>query len=493
MNKMVVNHLEKLFVTSDTATIVSELEVQHPAARMVVLAAQAQQQEVGDGTNLVISLAGELLGNAAGLITEGLQPLEVADGYKKAADRALALMDELVLAGSDTFDTRDEAEIARRIRASVGTKQSGFEDVLCPLVARACVSVLPKNAKNFNVDNVRVCKMVGGGLYDSEVVKGLVVPRPTEGAVRSAEKVKVAVFPQGVEASATETKGTVLIKNAEELLAYSKTEEAAMEKTIRGIADAGVGLVVSGSAVSELAMHFLEKFDIMVLRLNSKFDLRRLCRATGAVALVKLQVPTQEELGFAKEVRVEEIGGTTCTVLRQDEAMGSVATVVLRGATQQILDDAERAVDDGVNAYRMLTKDPRTVPAGGAVEMEIATALLKDAQATQGLDQYAIQKFAEALEVVPRVLAENSGFNATECVGKLYSAHAAGDKLAGLDLLTGEPKDLARDDIVDMYLSKWWAVKLASDAVNTVLKVDQIIMAKQAGGPKPKAPGAMDD
>jgi len=301
------------------------------------------------------------------------------------------------------------------------------------------------------------------------------------------------VCPRGVEASATETKGTVLIKSAEELLAYSKTEEAAMEKTIRGIADAGVGLVVSGSAVSELAMHFLEKFDIMVLRLNSKFDLRRLCRATGAVALVKLQVPTQEELGFAKEVRVEEIGGTTCTVLRQDEAMGSVATVVLRGATQQILDDAERAVDDGVNAYRMLTKDPRTVPAGGAVEMEIATALLKDAQATQGLDQYAIQKFAEALEVVPRVLAENSGFNATECVGKLYSAHAAGDKLAGLDLLTGEPKDLARDDIVDMYLSKWWAVKLASDAVNTVLKVDQIIMAKQAGGPKPKAPGAMDD
>jgi len=493
MKKMVINHLDKLFVTSDTATIVAELEVQHPAARMVVLAAQSQQQEVGDGTNLVVSLAGELLSNAAGLITEGLQPLEVADGYKKAADKVLELLPTLVHAGSDQFDPRDAEDVARRIRACVSTKQAGFEDVLCPLIASACVAVVPKNARNFNVDNVRVCKMVGAGMYDSEVVRGLVLPRPAEGTIRAAEKVKVVVYAQGVEAGTTETKGTVLIKSAEELLNYSKSEEEAMEKVVRGIADAGVGLVVSGGAISELAMHFLEKFRIMVIRSNSKFDIRRICRATGAVSLLKFAPPTQDELGFAREVSVQEIGGTTCTVLRQDEAMGQVATVILRGATQQILDDAERAVDDGVNAYRVLTRDARTLPAGGATEMTAASALLKEARQASGLDQYAIQKFAESLEVVPRVLAENSGHNATDAVTRLHAAHAEGQQGAGLDLVTGEVRDLSPDGIVDLYMTKWWAIKLASDAVNTVLKVDQIIMAKQAGGPKPRGPGQDDD
>lgn len=431
-------------------------------------------------------------------------------------------------AGSDQFDPRDAEDVARRIRACVSTKQAGFEDVLCPLIASACVAVVPKNARNFNVDNVRVCKMVGAGMYDSEVVRGLVLPRPAEGTIRAAEKVKVVVYAQGVEAGTTETKGTVLIKSAEELLNYSKSEEEAMEKVVRGIADAGVGLVVSGGAISELAMHFLEKFRIMVIRSNSKFDIRRICRATGeqpgpsrkpqaasrarvefqpqplptlppplplagAVSLLKFAPPTQDELGFAREVSVQEIGGTTCTVLRQDEAMGQVATVILRGATQQILDDAERAVDDGVNAYRVLTRDARTLPAGGATEMTAASALLKEARQASGLDQYAIQKFAESLEVVPRVLAENSGHNATDAVTRLHAAHAEGQQGAGLDLVTGEVRDLSPDGIVDLYMTKWWAIKLASDAVNTVLKVDQIIMAKQAGGPKPRGPGQDDD
>ena len=339
---------------------------------MVVLASQAQQQEVGDGTNLVISLAGDLLANAADLIKEGLQPLEVATGYQKAAQLALDHMPSLIHAGSDQLNVRDQAATAQRLKASISTKQFGFEDVLAPLVARACISVLPKSSKSFNVDNVRVCKLIGGMLSDSTVVKGLVIPRGTEGAVTAVEKVKVAVFAQGVEANMTETKGTVLIKNAEELLNYAKSEESAMEKVIRAIADAGVGLVVSGSAVSELALHFLEKFNIMVIRINSKFELRRFCRATGAAALVKFEAPRQEDLGFARECAVEEIGGTQCTVLRQDEAMGSIATVVLRGPTTQILDDAERAVDDGVNSYRILGKDPRTVAAGGAAEVRPA-------------------------------------------------------------------------------------------------------------------------
>ena len=488
---MVINHLDKLFVTSDTSTIISELEVQHPAARMVVLAAQAQQQEVGDGTNLVVSLAGDLLANAADLVKEGLQPLEVGRGYQAAAQMALDHLTTLIHPGSEGIDLRHQDTVATRLKASISTKQFGFEDVLAPLVAQACISVLGKNAKSFNVDNVRVCKLVGGTLHNSSVVKGLVIPRSAEGAVTGVEDAKVVVYAQGVEANMTETKGTVLIKDAEQLMNYAKSEEAAMEKVIASIAASGVKLVVSGSAVSEIALHFFDKHGIMCLRINSKFELRRICRATGAVALVKFEAPRPDDLGFAKECSLEEMGGMLCTVLRQDQAMGSIATVVLRGPTQQILDDAERAVDDGVNSYRILGKDARTVPAGGCTEIQLSKYLTQKATETVGLDQYAILKFAEALEVVPRVLAENSGHSATDVVARL---HAASEANAGLNLVTGQAEDLQKTrGVVDLFLTKWWAIKLAGDAVATVLKVDQIIMSKPAGGPKARAPGGDDD
>ncbi|CAG9467736.1 unnamed protein product [Pedinophyceae sp. YPF-701] len=494
MNKMIINHLDKLFVTSDTAAIASELEVQHPAARMIVLAAQAQQQEIGDGTNLVISLAGELLSNAEDLIRDGLQPTEIAEGYRTATERALAELETLVVEGTGRFDPTNAEDVMKRIRGSVASKQYGYEDALGALIAKACIAVCPaKNPANFNVDNVRTCKIPGGGLANSEVVQGMVIPRGAEGTVTRVSDAKVCVFAQGVEAAMTETKGTVLIKSAEELTNYAKSEEARMEAIVKGIADAGVKLVVSGSAISEIALHFLEKYGLMVLRINSKFELRRLCRATGAVALVKLQPPTQDELGFARAVAVEEIGGTTCTVVRQDSAMGQLSTVVLRGATKQMLDDLERAVDDGVNAYKCLCRDARLLPAGGAAEMELAHRLAEVARQTEGLEQYSIQKFGEALEVVPRVLAENSGIDATAAVSALYAAHAKGEQNAGLDIETGGVRDIGADGYFDVYTTKWWALRLAADAVNTVLRVDQIIMAKQAGGPKPRGPGGDDE
>ncbi|KIZ00318.1 T-complex protein 1 subunit theta [Monoraphidium neglectum] len=239
MNKMVINHLEKLFVTSDASTIVTELEVNHPAAKLLVMAAKAQAAEVGDGTNLVLSLAGELLGNAEGLLREGLHTAEIADGYQKSLDKALEILESLVLPGSADLDVKDKAQVARRLRGAVSSKVHGYEDLLTGLVAEACIDVCPANPANFNVDNVRIVKLMGGGLPDSRVVKGMVLKRDAEGTVKEVEDAGVVVYAQGVDTTGTETKGTVLIKSAEELENYSRTEEAKLEEYIKAIADSG--------------------------------------------------------------------------------------------------------------------------------------------------------------------------------------------------------------------------------------------------------------
>ena len=470
MNKMVINHLERLFVTSDAAVIVRELEVAHPAARLLVMAAQSQEREMGDGTNLVVSFGGELLGLAEELVREGLHPSEIVEGYEKAAAKALEWMGELVVETSDALDARDVDAVAGRIKGTLSSKQHGFEEKLARVVASACVDVLPKNALNFNVDNVRTTKIPGSSLSDCTVVQGMVIRRGVEGTIRSLKNVKIAVFGCAVDTSTTETKGTVLIKSASELEAYSKGEEAKMEEYIKGIADAGARVVVTGQSFGEMALHFIERYGLMAIKIPSKFELRRLCRATNARGLVKLDRPEADELGFVSSIEVREIGGTQCVVVSQDDHTSRVATVVLRGSTQSAIDDMERAVDDGVNAFKALTKDSRTVPAGGATEIELAHRLAAYGRKQTGLDQYAIQKFAQALEVVPRTLAENAGVNATDCVYNLYAAHANGDVNAGVDI-TGEntSTDLgATQGIYDVFLVKYWALKYAADAVCTV-------------------------
>lgn len=492
MSKMVINHLERLFVTKDASTIMTELEVQHPAAKLLVLAAMAQEKEIGDGTNLVLSLCGELLGNAEGLLQDGLHTGEIADGYQKAATKALEMLEEMVIPGSDAFDIRSVDVVSSRIKGAISSKVNGMEHLLAPLVAEACIDVCPKNPHNFNVDNVRVVKIPGASLNHSHVVKGMVLRRDTEGTIKNVKDAKIAAYTQGIDTSTTDTKGTVLIKNAQELENYSKGEESKLEEYIKSIADAGVQVLLSGGAIGEMAMHFIEKYNIMAVRVPSKFELMRLCKSTNTTARSSAGPPMPDEIGFAKSLTVQEIGGTNCVVLSQDASMGAISTIVVRGSTQGFMDDVERAVNDAINCYKALGRDPRAVPAGGATEIELARRLADYARKQTGLEQYAITKYAEAFEVVPRTLAENSGLNATDILSALYAAHAEGKTRTGVDIETGEPRDLAADDIVDLYTSKWWAIKLTSEAVTTVLKVDQIIMSKQAGGPKPQG-GMADD
>ncbi|KAF1941938.1 T-complex protein 1 [Clathrospora elynae] len=490
-NKIVINHLQKMILTSDAATILRELEVVHPAAKLVVMASQQQEAEMGDATNLVIVLAGELLKKAEELIRMGLKTSDIVLGYEKAQIAALQILEELVC--DKVEDIRSQQELSKAIRTVVAAKQSGSEDFLADLVAEAVLAVLPKNPTNFNVDNVRVVKIMGGSLEQSKVVKGMVFARQPDGIVTKATKAKVGVFSCPVDISQTETKGTVLLHNAKEMMDFTKGEEQQVEQIIKELHDSGMRVIVAGSTIGELALHYLNRYNIFVIKVLSKFELRRLCRVVGATPLARLGAPMPDEMGTIDIVETMEIGGDRVTVFRQENEQTRTATLVLRGATQNHLDDVERAIDDGVNVVKAITRDPRLVPGAGATEMQLVERVKAIADKTSGLAQYSIRKYAEAFEVIPRTLAESAGLDATEVLARLYVAHAAqkGRKddewTIGVDIENDDNTgtlDAKKEGILDLWVSKMWAIKLATEAARTVLSVDQIIVARQAGGPK---------
>ncbi|KAL2440778.1 T-complex protein 1 subunit theta [Exophiala dermatitidis] len=539
-NKIVINHLSKMILTSDAATILRELEVVHPAAKLLVMASQQQEAEMGDGTNMVIVLAGELLKKAEELIRMGLKTSDIVSGYEKAQAYALKALEELEV--DSVADVRSPEELRKALRTVIAAKQSGSEDVLSKLIAEAVLAVLPKNPANFNVDNIRVVKIMGGDLSSSKVVKGMVFGREPEGSVKKAKNAKVGVFSCPIDISQTETKGTVLLHNAKEMMDFSKGEESQLEAAIKELYDSGLRVVVAGANVGELALHFLNRMGILVIKVLSKFELRRLCRVCGATPLARLGAPMPDEMGSIDIVETMEIGGDRVTVFRQesDSAVTRTATIVLRGATQNHLDDVERAIDDGVNVIKAVTKDSRLVPGAGATEMQLVERLGHYADKTPGLPQYAIRKYAEAFEVIPRTLAESAGLDATEVLARLYTAHqqrlntsevksrsgarkpTKGDEVeesddeeeeeeesasssssadtsdseepywtTGVDVDASDASgilDAVEEQILDLLVTKSWAIRLATEAARTVLSVDQIIVARQAGGPKPPGP-----
>lgn len=489
-NKIVINHLQKMILTSDAATILRELDVVHPAAKLLVMASQQQEAEIGDATNLVIILAGELLRKAEDLLRMGLKTSDIVTGYERAQKIALDALEELEV--DKVGDIRSQAELSKAIRTVVGSKQTGNEEFLADLVAEAVLAVLPKNPANFNVDNIRVVKIMGGSLEQSRVVKGMVFPKEPDGSVKNAKNAKVGVFSCSIDTSQTETKGTVLLHNAKEMLEFTKGEENQLEAAIKELHDVGIRVVIAGSTVGELAMHYLNRYGILFIKILSKFELRRICRVVGATPLARLGAPMPDEMGSVDIVETCEIGGDRVTVFRQENEVTRTATIVLRGATQNHLDDIERAVDDGVNVVKAITKDPRLVPGAGAAEVQLVERIQAVAEKTQGLPQYSIKKYGEAFEVVPRTLAESAGLDATEVLSRLYAAHHRKDDwTTGVDIEDEKSTgtlDAKKAGILDLLVSKQWAIKLATDAARTILSVDQIIVARQAGGPKPPGP-----
>mmetsp|Transcript_60894 Transcript_60894/g.119409 ORF Transcript_60894/g.119409 Transcript_60894/m.119409 type:complete len:553 (-) Transcript_60894:255-1913(-) len=498
MNKLVINHLNKTIVTSDCATLVKELEVAHPAASILSLASQMQDQEFGDATNLTVSFAGELLALAEDLLRQGLHTSEIVSGYKTAHEHVTKLLPSLVC--HTCGDVRDKELLVPAIKSVLMAKQLGYEDVLSNLVADAALAVIPTDGRpRMKADSVRVVKLIGGDLTQSCVVNGMLLPRSPEGTVLSVENAKITVFQCALESEGTETQGTVLIRNAEDMMSYNKSEEKALEEVIAAIHATGTNVVITGGTVSEMALHYLEKYGMMVVKTPSKWDIRRLCATVGATGLVRMGPATPEEMGKCNKVYVKEFGSKKVVLFEQDTADETqVASIVLRSSVVSVINDLERACEDGLACVQHMCSDaPDFVAGGGASEMEMASSLRKLADDTDSLDQYAIRKFGEAFECIPRVLADNSGQDSTNLVSALYAVHGkAGGTHLGVDIEGANikaqagkgagkgVKDMAASGVFDLLSTKESAIRLAVDAALTILRVDQIIMSKPAGGPK---------
>jgi len=486
LNKIIINHLEKLFVTNDAATIIRELAINHPAAKLLVMASEMQEKEVGDGTNFVILLAGALLEQAEELIRAGIKPTEIIEGYELARDSIIEkYLDKIVV--NELKDLNKFDEVFPVIRSAVMSKQYGQEDLIAKIITNACISI-HKVKDSFNVDNIRVCKILGSGISKIDLVQGMVFKRQIEGIITKVENAKVAVFTCPVDISSTETKGTVLIHSANELKSFSQGEEHLFESQIKAIADSGVNVVIAGGKFGDLAVHYCNKYKIMMIRLNSKFDVRRVCKTVGATALSKLGKPQPNEIGLCDNVYIDEIGDTPVVILKQNSDESKIATIVIRGSTDNIMDDIERAIDDGINTYKSLISNSKLVAGAGAAEIALAQYLTSDAETLPGLEQYSVAKFADALRSIPSTIAENAGIKPNDMVTLLIAEHQQGKSSSGVNIEQDQPSSINAVDqkIFDLYLSKLWGIKYATNAVCNVLQVDLIICAKPAGGPKPR-------
>ncbi|ODV60358.1 chaperonin-containing T-complex subunit CCT8 [Ascoidea rubescens DSM 1968] len=504
-NKIIVNHLQNIFITNDCSTILGQLDVVHPIVKILIMATQQQKDEFGDNSNFLLNFASELLKNSLHLINLGLKPIEIIQGYNKAKN--FILNDESInqiLSIDKITNFLSKSQLTKIIKPVVASKQYGSEDFLANLIID---SVLNEYIiKNFNVDSIRVVKIMGSTLLNSFAIKGMVFPREPEGHVKSIlNKSKVAVFTCPIDISATETKGTVLLHNAQEMLDFSKGEENQLDSIIKQIANTGIKVIIANQNIGELPLHYLNRYNILALRVPSKFDLRRICRVCGATPLARLGPPMPEEMGTIDIVQTKEIGGDRVTVFQQENDTSLTSTIVIRGATKNNLDDIERAIDDGISAIKGLTKDQNLCPGAGATETHLYHLLNQFGDNSSDILQLPIKQFAKSFEIIPRVLSDTAGLNTTEVLPKLFAKHSlvsnkkqaendsennneADDGLFyGIDIENENGDgitDIRENGIYDLLCSKKNAISLATEAVNTILSVDQIIVAKRAGGPQ---------
>ncbi|CAM4641988.1 unnamed protein product, partial [Lepidochelys kempii] len=431
-SKLVITHLGKPLFTAHAGTILRELELENPVARMLGVASQAQEEETGDGANAVVLLAGALLDNAEKLVRAGLPVAAVRDGYEVACKEAVRLLPGL--ACHTLADLRDLDRVAWALRTAVGSKLFGYQDFLAGLVARCCVAALSPEG-TFEPDNVRLCQVPGGGVTDSCLLEGMVFCTEAESRAHQAHQARIAVYCCPFGLAHTETKGTVLFQGPAEMRAYS--EEELLGRRVRAIAEEGAGVVVVGGRVDPLALQYADQLGLMVVRLNSRLELQRLCRAVGAVPLASLVPPPPGALGHCRHVYLTEIGSTAVVVFRQDGGSCPVATVLLRGATTELLCSLEEAVTDGLNTYKALVGDRRLLPGAGAVEMALAVRLATLGTYIPSPEQYAILEFAQALKTLPAALAENAGLPVNKTMAALEALHQLGTATAGVRLGEG--------------------------------------------------------
>jgi T-complex protein 1 subunit theta len=482
MNKIIINHIDKEYITNDCSTIVEQLEIEHPAANILVHPAAMQEKEIGDGSNLVIIFSGELLKKAEKLINIGIHPSDIISGYEKAHIKSLQILEKLTIKNS--LKIRSLESLSQACRTSIASKCFGLEEFLSTKIAEACLIALPENPKEFLVDNVRTLKILGSNIYQTQVVNGMIVQYCSKTNVKNVNDCKVLVLTTNIGLREMDVSQKILFNDDQELLNFSKTEEKVIQESIKQIYELGVRLLILSNNPTDLEIHYLNKYGIYTITIMSKFSRRRVCRMLKARSCVTKDI-ISNDLGYIQTCKEIKIGGQTVTMFMQKPGESCVGTIVIRSASTSIMDDIERACHDGINTIRAMCRENKFVPGGGATEIELAKQIQEFGSSCTGLEQYSVKAYGHALEIIPRTLALNNGMDFEDTITKLYAYHTKKQNTnIGINVLNKTVCNVVDKKIIDLLMTKKFAIRLATNATLTILRIDHIIMARPAGGPK---------
>ena len=483
MDKMLVDSMGDVTITNDGVTILKEIEVEHPAAKMLVEVAKTQDDEVGDGTTTAVILAGELLKKAEALVDQNVHPTIIVNGYKLAAERAIQLLDDLA------FDVKlENKELLRQIASTAmsGRSVGQSRDFLAEIAVKAVTSIFEEvgGKRVADIDNVLVVKKHGGALTDTQLIDGIILDKERVHPrmpvfVRDA---KIALLNRALEIKKTEVSSEIRIHDAGKMQAFLAQEEATLKGYVDAIKKMGANVVICQKGIDDLVQHYLAKDGIYAVRRAKESDMKKLAKATGGKIVVDLTDLASKDLGHADLVEERKIGDDEMTFITGCKKAKAVS-VLIRGGTEHVVDEVERIMHDALRVVSVAIEDGKALAGGGASDIELSLRLKDHAPSVGGREQLAIEAFAEALEVIPWTLAENAGLDAIDMLIKLRTAHEGKKgKNVGVNLEKAEPSDMVAAHVVEPLRVKRQAIESASEVANMILRIDDVIAAKKMSG-----------
>jgi archaeal chaperonin len=488
MDKMLVDNFGDVTITSDGRTILDEMDVQNPAAKMLVEVAKTQDNEAGDGTTSAVIIAGELLSKAEELIEKNIHPTVIIDGYKLAQGKALETLEKIAL----PVDLTKSDYLKKAAVTSMASKLvAEHKEYLADIVVKAMLAVAEKENGTYkvDVDDVRVEKKTGESLRETSLIEGIVLDKEIahSGMPKRVEKAKIALLDAALEIEKTEYDAKLNIESPEQIDAFLKQEENMLKDMSDKIAASGANVVICQKGIDDMVQHFLSRKKIAAIRRAKKSDMEKLAKATGASIVTNLQSLTSADLGYAAIVEERKIADDKMTFIEGAKNPKAV-TILIRGSSPRMNAETERSIHDALCVIRDLIQEPKILAGGSAPEMEMAKVLKKYAETQQGREQLAVKAYAEALEAIAITLTENAGLDPIDVLSELRSRHEKGETWAGIEVLSGKVQDMSKAGVFEPLAVKKQIIKSASEAAMMIIKIDDVIASAKMKSP-PMPPG----
>ncbi len=493
MDKMLVDGLGDVVITNDGATILKEIDIEHPAAKMLVEISKTQDDECGDGTTTAVVLAGEMLKKAEELVEQNVHPTIITNGFRQAASEAVSHLQDIAI----KVDLKDEKVLKDvALTAMTGKSVGSAKEHLADIAVKAITSVADKSGKGYTVDvsNIKIEKKHGGAVSDTEMVSGLILDKEKVHPRMPAkvENAKVALVNSALEIKKTEIDANIQIKDPAQLQQFMDEEEKTLKGMVEMVKKSGANVLFCQKGIDDLAQHYLAKEGIFAIRRVTESDLKKLARATGGKIVTNLKDLSKTDLGSAKTVEQRKVGDSEMTFVTGCKDPRSVS-ILIRGGTEHVVDEVDRALHDALKVVAIAIEDGMIVPGAGAPELELSLRLRDYASSVGGREQLAIEAFARALEIIPWTLAENAGLDSIDVLIKLKAAHEGknGNKYAGIDVFSGDVKDMKKAKILEPLRVKKQALESAAEVASMILRIDDVIASKKGAGGPPGGAGGM--